>query len=116
MKSIRKVANVNPARNIPELIKMLFPKPNLSIRSLRDSIKTKTKNDPKNSPKMVPSMYCSGDNHLIVIAFSKFGSNPETVRKTLTELIKMKLSKTRVVTQYRIMNKLVRCLLGEVFI
>jgi len=116
MKSIRKVANANPARNIPELIKMLFPKPNLSIRSLRESIITTIKNDPKNNPNKIPSMYCSGDNHLIVITFSKFGSNPETVRKTLTELIKMKLSKTRVITQYRIMNKYERYLLLEVFI
>ena len=95
---------------------MLFPKPNLSIRSLRESIKTKIKNDPKNNPNKIPSMYCNGDNHLIVITFSKFGSNPEIVRNTLTELIKMKLSKTRVITQYRIMNKLVRCLLWDVFI
>ncbi len=116
MKFIRKEANENPAINIPELIKILFPKPNLSIRSLRESIITRIKNNPKNNPKMVPSTYCSGDNILIVISFSKFGSNPEIVRKILTELIKMKLSKTRVVTQYRIMNILVRSFLLESFI
>ena len=116
MKSIRKVANANPARNIPELIKMLFPKPNLSIRSLREIIITKIKNDPKNNPNKVPSIYCSGDNILIVSAFSKFGSNPEIIRNILTELIIMKLSKSRIITQYRIMNKYERYLLWEVFI
>jgi len=40
----------------------------------------------------------------------------ETVTKTLTELIKMKLSKSRIITQYRIMNKYERSLLWEVFI
>ena len=78
MKFIEKTASMNPARNIPELIKMLFPKPNLSIRSLRESIITKTKHDPKNNPNKVPSIYCSGDNHLMVVTFSKFGSNPES--------------------------------------
>jgi hypothetical protein len=77
MRSIKKAANVNPARNIPELIRMLFPKPNLSIRSLRESFETKIKNAPKNNPNKVASIYCCVDNHLIVIAFSKLGSNPE---------------------------------------
>jgi hypothetical protein len=77
MKSIRKVAAENPTINMPELIKILFPKPNLSIRNLLESIITEIKNTPKNNPNKVPSRYCNGDNNLIVVAFSKFESNPE---------------------------------------
>ena len=77
MNFIRKTANANAARNIPELIRMLFPKPNLSIRSLRESFETKIKNAPKNNPNKVPSISCCVAHHLLVNAFSKLGSNPE---------------------------------------